>query len=110
MVESHAISDATAAIMSGDLETQEAQLLHYGHHIRCHSPLRIGLMVQCGDRAAAAPIAAKIRADDCEVGGEQRRDTAPHQVCLRKAVQQEYRRPGTLRTYEDGCLAGVDFG
>src|SRR5262249_39598950 len=43
-------------------------------------------------RAAAVSVAAEIGADDGEPSGEPRRDVAPHQMRLRKAVQQHQRR------------------
>jgi hypothetical protein len=67
-------------------------------------------MVRGGDRAAAAPVAAKVGADDRKVAGEQRRDGAPHQVCLRETVQQEDWRTGAVRAYEDGCISRLDLG
>jgi hypothetical protein len=46
-------------------------------------------MVCSRRRTAAAPVAAKVRADDRKVAREQRRDLPPHQVVLRKTVQQQ---------------------
>ena len=67
-------------------------------------------MVGGGGWAAATPVAAKIGADNCKVLGKQRRDAAPHQVCLRKAVQQEDRRPGPVGAHEDARLTRLDLG
>src|SRR5215212_5851469 len=110
MVKSHAIGDATATIMSSDREARKSKPLHHAHHVLCHRSLRIWRMVPGGGQAAAAPVAAKIGADDRKVAGEQRRDAAPHQVCLRKAVQQEDRRPGPMRARENAGLTRLDLG
>src|SRR5215210_1522760 len=110
MVKSHAIGDATATIMSSDREMRKSKPLHHGHHVLHHGSLRIWRMVPGGSRAAAAPVAAKIGADDRKVAGKQRRDAAPHQVCLRKAVQQENRRPGPVRAHENAGLIRLDLG
>src|SRR5215204_3774766 len=109
MVKSHAIGDATATIMSSDREMRKSKPLHHGHHVLRHGSLRIWRMVPGGSRAAAAPVAAKIGADDLKVAGKQRRDAAPHQVCLRKAVQQENRRPGPVRAHENAGLTRLDL-
>src|SRR5215212_1804527 len=110
MVESHTIGNATVTIMSGDREARKSKPLHHGHHVLRHCSLCIWRVVGGGDWAAAAPVAAKIGADNRKIAGEQRRDAAPHQVCLRKSVQQEYRRPGPVRAHENACLTGPDLG
>ena len=66
-------------------------------------------MVRRGVRTAAAPVAAKIGADDRKVTGKQRRDVAPHQVCLRKTVQQEDRGSGAAGANEYAGLARLDL-
>src|SRR5437879_441221 len=96
MVKSHPIGDATATIVSRNREARKSKPLHNGHHVLRHGSLRIWCMVRRGDRAAAAPVAAKIGADDRQVASKKRRHAAPQQVCLRKAVQQEDRRPGSV--------------
>lgn len=110
MVKSHAIGDATATIMSRDREARKSKPLHDGHHVLRHGPLRIWCMVRRGDGTTAASVAAKIGADDREVASKQRRDAAPHQVCLWKAVQQEDRWPGTGRAHEDTGFTRLDLG
>src|SRR5215212_9508200 len=110
MVKGHAIGDATATIMSSDREARKSKPLHHGHHVLRHGSLRIWRMVPGGGRAAAAPVAAKIDADNRKVAGKQRRDAAPHQVRLRKAVQQENRRPGPVRAHENAGLTRLDLG
>ncbi|WP_352729079.1 hypothetical protein [Mesorhizobium sp. M0276] len=66
-------------------------------------------MIRSRRRTGTAAIAAQIGADDAEPAGQRGRNVAPHQMRLRKAVQQQQRRPaaGTQREY-DG-VAGVDF-
>src|ERR687897_138383 len=104
------IGGANATIMSSDREARKSKPLHHGHHVLRHGSLRIWRMVPGGGRAAAAPVASKIGADDRKVAGKQRRDAAPHQVCLRKAVQQEDRRPGPVRAHENADLTCLDLG
>ena len=110
MVERQTIRNPTAAVVSGDREPRESEPLHHAHHVLRHGTLRVWRVVRRGRRTTAAPITAKIRADDREVTREQRRDAAPHQVRLRKAVQQENRRPAASRADEDRCVARVDLG
>jgi hypothetical protein len=109
MVEGHAIGDAPATIVSGDREARKSKPLHHGHHVLRHRSLSIRRMAWVGGRATAAPVAAKIGADDSKVAGEQRRDAAPHQVRLREAVQQEDRRPGPAVAHEDAGLIRLDL-
>jgi len=108
VVESHAIGDATAAIMSDERKARKPKPLHHSHHVLRHGALRIGRMVWRGDRAAALPIAAKISADNGKVVRKQRRDAVPHQVSLRKAVQQENRRAQTQPAHEDTGLVRLN--
>ena len=110
MIESHAIGDATAAIMPRDREVPEPKPLHDDHHVVRHGPLPIWRMIRRGDGAATAPVAAKIGADDRKVAGKDRRDAASHQVGLRKAVQQEDRGPGPVRAREDSGFTGLHLG
>src|SRR6059058_6020279 len=110
MVKSHAISNATATVMPGDREARKAKPLHDDHHVLRHGALRIWCMVLGRDRATAAPIATQIGADYRKVTGKYRRDAAPHQVCLRKTVQQEDRRPGPGPAHKDTGLARLDLG
>src|SRR4051812_31221444 len=109
MIKSHAVGDATATIVSSDRKARESKPLHHGHHVLCHGSLRIWCMVWGGDRTGAAPVAPQISADDRKVVGKQRRDAAPHQVCLRKAVQQEDRRSRSVRAYEDAGLTRLNL-
>src|SRR5437773_11062211 len=109
MVKSHAISNATATVMPGDREARKAKPLHDDHHVLRHGALRIWCMVLGRGRATAAPIATQIGADYRKVTGKHRRDAAPHEVCLRKTVQQEDRRPGAGPARKDTGLARLDL-
>jgi hypothetical protein len=66
-------------------------------------------MVRGGRRAAALPVAAKIGAHDGEFARQQRRNTAPHQMRLRKTVQQQERRARSRSAHEDAGFTGLDF-
>src|SRR5882757_1665999 len=66
-------------------------------------------MVRGGRRAAALPVAAKIGTHHGEFARQQRRNTAPHQVRLRKTVQQEERRTLSAGAHEDAGFTGLDF-
>jgi hypothetical protein len=110
MVEGQAIGDPPAAIMAGEEEVREAEALHDDHHVPGHGPLGIGRVLGVGGRTAALPIAAKICGDHGEIAGQQRGDAAPHQMGLRKAMQQEERRPGAGGPQEDAGLPGLDLG
>src|SRR6266536_3382631 len=110
MVKRHTIGNMTATIMPSDGEARKSEPLHHDHHVLRHGPLRIWRMVRSGGWAAAAAIAAKIGADDGKFAGKQWRDFAPHEVRLRETVQQENRRPGPARAYEDCGVARLDLG
>src|SRR5262249_1909682 len=71
-------------------------------------PLGIARMIRRGEGATAAPITGKVGANHGEVAGEQGRHAAPHDVRLRKAMQEEDRRPGAGSAHKDRGLAGVD--
>jgi len=110
VVKSHAIGDTTATIMPSDREARKPKPLHDDHHVLRHGSLRIGRMIRSGNRATTASVAAKVGADDGKIAGKHGRDAAPHQVCLRKAVQQENWRPGSGPADEDAGLTRLDLG
>ena len=66
-------------------------------------------MVRSGRRAAALPVAAKIGTHDREFARQQRRNTVPHQVRLRKTVQQQERWALSAGAHEDAGFTGLDF-
>ncbi len=109
MIECHAIGDAAAAIVPGDAEARKSEPLHHDDHVLRHGPLRIGRVIGRGRRAAALSIAAQIGAHDGELARQQRRDVAPHQVRLRKTVQQQQRRAGSRTAHEDAGFTGLDL-
>ena len=59
-------------------------------------------------RTTAAAVHAKIGTHYGEVTSQGRRDIAPHQVRLRKSVQQQYARSCAAAAHADNRLAGVD--
>src|SRR4051794_11445005 len=96
--------------MARDRERVEAEFRHDGHHVLCHRSFCIWRMVRTGGRTIALAISAKIGADHGEVLREHRRNVSPHQMRLRKSVQQENGRPRTGPTYEDSCLVRPNIG
>lgn len=96
--------------MARDRETVEAEFRHDGHHVVCHCSFCIWRMVRTGGRTIAPAISAKIGADHGEVLREQRRNVSPHQMRLRKSVQQENGRPRTGPTDEDPGLVRLNIG
>ena len=105
MIEGQATGDTTATIVAGDRKARKPELLHDRHHVLCHRALRIWRMVGGRGGTSALSVAAKIGTDNREVASEQRRNTAPHQMCLRKAVQQEDRSTGTAMSHENSGVA-----
>ena len=108
MVQRHAIGDAAAAIVSRDIEARKSELLHHGHHILRHRPLRVSCVIGGRGRATALPVAAQVRADYGKAACQQWRDAAPHQMRLRKTMQQQHRRAGSRVADEDAGVTGVD--
>jgi hypothetical protein len=110
MVQSHAIRDATATVIPSDSKARQSKPLHDDHHVVCYGALCIGRMIWGGGWTTTTPVATQIGADDRTVAGKQRRDAAPHQVCPRKTMPQEDRRPGAGPAHKDPGLARLDLG
>jgi len=116
MIEGEPVGDTAAAIVSGDHEALESELPHHGDDIGCHRPLGVRRMVGQRGRATAVAVAAQVGADDREPLGEPRRNVPPHQMRLRKAVQQHQRRAGPESPRENlrarggyvECLGGCE--
>jgi hypothetical protein len=109
MVERQPVGNAAAAIVSGDREALAAEARHQPHHVVRHRALRIRGVIGCRRRAAAAAIAPEVGAHDEAPPRQDRRDRAPHQVRLRKSMQEQNWRAGTRRADEDRGIAEVDL-
>jgi hypothetical protein len=106
-IEREAIGAAPAAIVAGDVELFEAELLHDRELVARHGALRIGLVVGARGGFAAAAVAAQVGADDGVVFGEARRDLRPHRVGLGKPWQEQRgTRPAVSQA--DGDFVGLD--
>src|SRR5579871_3537851 len=109
MVERHAMSDASAAIMTDHRELFEAEMLHHFDLILGHGALRVAGVILTIRRLAAIAIAAQIRGDHREVFRERGRDLMPDHVRLRIAVQQQQSGSAAARNGVDLRAAGFDF-
>ncbi len=98
---------APAAVVAGDEEFFEAELLHDLDLVARHRALRIGLVIGAGLGLAAAAVAAQVRANNRVVLGEPRRDLRPHGVGLGETVQQQQRRTGAALAQADGDFVGL---
>ena len=110
MVERHPVRDPSTSVVTRDGEVPEAQLLHDLHQVASHGPLGVGGVVRRRGRTIAPSVAAEIGADDGKRFGQPRRDFAPHEMRLGKAVQQEDRRAGAVGADEDPGFRRPDVG
>ena len=90
MVERKPIAQSSAAIMADDAETHVAQLLHHVYDVFAHSAFAIGLAVRAARRRRPA-VAAQIHRHHMKALGELARHARPHEMGLRKPVQQKQR-------------------
>src|SRR4051794_11144310 len=109
MVERHAISTATAAVVTDHGEALEAEGLHRLDLIARHGALGIGLVIRCRRRLPAVAVAAQIGADDCVALGEFRRHLVPHGMRLRMSMQQKDGRSASAMTKIDDGAGGFDL-
>ena len=93
VIERHPVRDASAAIVADDGELVEAEVLHHLDLIEGHRALRVVGVVLAVRRLAAVAVSAEIGHDHGVLGGELRRHESPRDVGLRRAVQQQDRRP-----------------
>src|SRR5258708_5531367 len=60
-------------------------------------------------RYAAAPVGARVDADDAVILGKLWRKEAPHQTCAWKAMDQQNRRALSITAHEDGVSCNFDL-
>jgi hypothetical protein len=109
MVESEAIGDAPATVVSDEIEPGESKFIHDRNEFVRHRSLRIGVVILCGGWHAAAPIAPEIHTNHGVAVRKARCHVTPHQAGPRKAVHHEQRRSFSISSYENGVVAGLDF-
>src|SRR6185295_11514531 len=97
MVESEAIRDAPATVVSDEIKPGESKFIHYRNEFIRHRSLRIGIMILCGGWHAAAPIAAEIDANHGVAVRKARCHVTPHQAGPRKAVHRSSGDPFPYR-------------
>jgi hypothetical protein len=107
MIERQAIGDTAAPVMASDCKFLKAQLDHDLHEFCGHFPFRVGCVIGSRGWASALPIPPEISTDKGEVTGEQRRNVAPHQMCLWKSVEQQNGWPVAQPTIEDRRFPGA---
>jgi hypothetical protein len=97
MVESQAMGDASAAVVSRYKESLETELGHHTNLISSHAALGIRLVGRVGARLAAVAVAAQVRSHNRERIGQERSDPMPAEVGLWITVQQQERRAFATR-------------
>jgi len=108
MFERHPVGDTGPAIMASQTKAVEPLNFHHPHHVKGHHALRIGCVIRSRGRLAARSISSKIGTNDGEFLREVRCNAMPHQVRLRKAVQEQQRPAASFSADEDRCLSHVD--
>ena len=108
MVERQPIADAPAAIMTHEREMDVTECLHRLDHRLCHGALRIGPVIVGRRRDRRPAIARQTKENDGAVAGDLGGDPVPHDLRLRKTVQQEDRRPRPGRAGEQAAGTRVE--
>jgi hypothetical protein len=106
VIDCHAMRDACATISADERKSIESEIAHHLHLIvtsRAFGIIRVIVSVRW---LAAVAIAAEIGRHDRVVGGQLRCDGIPHHVRVRRAMQQQNRRPlSTDHAVDDGSGA-----
>jgi hypothetical protein len=92
MIERHAKRRPRAAVVPGDVELPEAEVLHRLDLVLRHAAERVVAVVGFAARLRTVAIAAEIGAHHGEVSRQLGRDEIPRHVRERVAVQQQHRR------------------
>ena len=88
MVERQSMSDSPATVMADYREFVEAKAFHQLHLVLRHGPLGISRMVLPVLGLAAVTVPTQVRNHHGELLGQARCDLAPHDVGLRRTMQE----------------------
>src|SRR5258708_39264348 len=95
MIESKAVRNATATVVSDQIEFGESKFIHQCDKFVPHHSLRIWVMIFRGAWYAAAAITAKIDANYRVVARKLWRHIPPHQAGSRKPMHHKQRGPAS---------------
>ena len=99
--------DAGTAVVAGQLELPEAELLHQAYLVAGHGPLGIDESGGVWSGLAGAAVSAQVGQNDGVVLGEVGGDVAPGEVVLRIPVQQQKRWARPIDCTADGDVLDV---
>ena len=101
MIERHPVGHSGAAVVPGDGEHVVSERDHRRDQVLGQRSLGVRRVVSGHRRPERAAVPGQIRRDHGEPVRQGGRDGVPHQVCLRRAVEQQQRRPVTADSDED---------
>src|SRR5438128_1926123 len=88
MIQRHSMGNPSAAVVTRDGKTVEAEMLHHLNLIERHCAFRVVRMIFAVRRLAAVAVPTKICGNDGIFRRELRSDHPPGDVRLRRAMQQ----------------------
>ncbi len=101
IVQGDAVRQPRTAVVPGQHERIETEVVHHRHHVARHLDLGIRRMIRRRRRLERKAVAAQVRADHGEALRQGWRDKVPHRVRLRVAVQQQQRRARAAMAQSD---------
>ena len=102
MVECQPVRHAAAPVMAANAEDRHAQFVHHRRHVMRQVALAVVAVVSQAGRFGRVAIAAQIGHDQKEMRRQQAGHAVPHDVALRKAVQEQQGRLGRLANCAPG--------
>src|SRR6185295_3051983 len=102
MVERHAEGGSPAAVVTGDQELFETEMLHCLDLVLAHAAERIVAAVLQPTRLSAVAVAAQVRRHHGEIFRKSRRDEMPMHVREGVAVEKQHR-------WTAAAIAQIDF-
>jgi hypothetical protein len=105
MIEREPVRDSAAAVMPADEELLEAEAAHQRQHVERHRALAVRGVIGRPFGLVGLAVAAQVRDHEHERAAPPLGDLVPRRVRLRKAVQQQQRRPLRQRCR---VVAGVE--
>ena len=108
MIEGEPIGDASAPVVTRQRKPIEAEACHHLDHVARHCPFGVRRMIGRGGRLPARAITSQVGADHREIRRQRGRHRAPHDVRLRKAMEQQQRGTASRMTDEDLRLIHFD--